>query len=124
MDEILKGRLRRKLAGKMNEMEVLVKKEKEASYNQRNKDLFTFYTLTLIKQEELKRRHRRNLVFVGLVSMTSALILLREVEVITDSFLGLILNLSIPLLYNLFYSYLVCLLFAGFVVLYKRKSLF
>mgnify|MGYP000032321952 FL=1 len=108
----------------MNEMEVLVKKEKEASYNQRNKDLFTFYTLTLIKQEELKRRHRRNLVFVGLVSMTSALILLREVEVITDSFLGLILNLSIPLLYNLFYSCLVCLLFAGFVVLYKRKSLF
>lgn len=108
----------------MNDIEMLVQKEKDTSYNQRNKDLFTFYTLTLIKQEELKRRHRRNLVFVGLVSMTSALILLGEVEAITDSFLGLILNLSIPLLYNLFYSYLVCLLFAGFVVLYKRKSLF
>ena len=108
----------------MNEMEVLVKKEKEASYNQRNKDLFTFYTLTLINQEGLKRRHKRNLIFVGLVSMIPALILLPEVEAITDSLLGTILNLSMPLLYNLSYSYLVCLLFAGFVVLYKRKSLF
>ena len=108
----------------MNEMEVLVKKEKEASYNQRNKDLFTFYTLTLINQEGLKRRHKRNIIFVGLVSMIPALILLPEVEAIIDSLLGTILNLSMPLLYNLSYSYLVCLLFAGFVVLYKRKSLF
>ena len=108
----------------MNEMEVLVKKEKEASYNQRNKDLFTFYTLTLINQEGLKRRHKRNLIFVGLVSMIPALILLPEVEAITDSLLGTILNLSMPLLYNLSYSYLVCLLCLSFVVLYKRKSLF
>ena len=108
----------------MNEIEMLVQKEKDTSYNQRNKDLFTFYTLTLIKQEELKRRHKRNLVFVGLVSMILAFILLPEVEAITDSLLGLILNLSMPLLYNLSYSYLVCLLFAGFVVLFKRKSLF
>ena len=108
----------------MNEMEVLVQKEKDTSYNQRNKDLFTFYTLTLINQEGLKRRHKRNIVFVGLVSMIPALILLPEVEAITDSLLGTILNLSMPLLYNLSYSYLVCLLCLSFVVLYKRKSLF
>ena len=108
----------------MNEMEVLVQKEKDTSYNQRNKDLFTFYTLTLINQEGLKRRHKRNLIFVGLVSMIPALILLPEVEAITDSLLGTILSLSTPLLYNLSYSYLVCLLCLSFVVLYKRKSLF
>ena len=108
----------------MNEMEVLVQKEKDTSYNQRNKDLFTFYILTLINQEGLKRRHKRNLIFVGLVSMIPALILLPEVEAITDSLLGTILNLSMPLLYNLSYSYLVCLLCLSFVVLYKRKSLF
>ncbi len=108
----------------MNEMEVLVQKEKDTSYNQRNKDLFTFYTLTLINQEGLKRRHKRNIIFVGLVSMIPALILLPEVEAITDSLLGTILNLSMPLLYNLSYSYLVCLLCLSFVVLYKRKSLF
>jgi len=108
----------------MNEMEVLVQKEKDTSYNQRNKDLFTFYTLTLINQEGLKRRHKRNLIFVGLVSMIPALILLPEVEAIIDSLLGTILNLSMPLLYNLSYSYLVCLLCLSFVVLYKRKSLF
>jgi hypothetical protein len=108
----------------MNEMEVLVQKEKDTSYNQRNKDLFTFYILTLINQEGLKRRHKRNLIFVGLVSMIPALILLHEVEAITDSLLGTILNLSMPLLYNLSYSYLVCLLCLSFVVLYKRKSLF
>jgi len=90
----------------MNEMEVLVQKEKDTSYNQRNKDLFTFYTLTLINQEGLKRRHKRNIVFVGLVSMIPALILLPEVEAITDSLLGTILNLSMPLLYSLSYSYL------------------
>jgi len=108
----------------MNEMEVLVQKEKDTSYNQRNKDLFTFYTLTLINQEGLKRRHKRNIIFVGLVSMIPALILLPEVEAIIDSLLGTILNLSMPLLYNLSYSYLVCLLCLSFVVLYKRKSLF
>ena len=108
----------------MNEMEVLVQKEKDTSYNQRNKDLFTFYTLSLINQEGLKRRHKRNIIFVGLVSMIPALILLPEVEAITDSLLGTILNLSMPLLYNLSYSYLVCLLCLSFVVLYKRKSLF
>ncbi len=108
----------------MNEMEVLVQKEKDTSYNQRNKDLFTFYTLSLINQEGLKRRHKRNIIFVGLVSMIPALILLPEVEAIIDSLLGTILNLSMPLLYNLSYSYLVCLLCLSFVVLYKRKSLF
>ena len=91
----------------MNEIETLVHKEKDTSYNQSNKDLFTFYTLTLINQEESKRKQKNRLIFFGLISMAPALILMFNVEII-NSLLNLVLSLSIPLLYNLSYSYLVC----------------
>ena len=88
----------------MNEIETLVQKEKDTSYNQSNKDLFTFYTLTLINQEESKRKQKNRLIFFGLISMAPALILMFNVEII-NSLLNLVLSLSIPLLYNLSYSY-------------------
>ena len=108
----------------MNEIETLVQKEKDTSYNQSNKDLFTFYTLTLINQEESKRKQKNRLIFFGLISMAPALILMFNVESITNSLLNLVLNLTLPLLYNLSYSYLVCILLTGFVLLFKRKSFF
>ena len=106
----------------MNEIEVLVQKEKEISYNRSNKDLFTFYTLTLINQEESKRRQKNRLIVFGLISMAPALILMLNVESITNSLLHLVLSLSLPLLYNPSYSYLVCILLTGFVLSSKRKS--
>lgn len=107
----------------MNEIEALVQKEKDTSYNQRNKDLFTFYTLTLINQEESKRRQKNRLIVFGLISMAPALILMFNVEII-NSLLNSVLNLSIPLLYNPSYSFLVCILLTGFVLSFKRKSFF
>lgn len=107
----------------MNEIETLVNKEKDTSYNQSNKDIFTFYTLTLINQEESKRRQKNRLIVFGLISMAPALILMFNVEII-NSLLNLVLNLSIPLLYNPSYSFLVCILLTGFVLSFKRKSFF
>ncbi len=107
----------------MNEIETLVQKEKDTYYNQSNKDLFTFYTLTLINQEESKRKQKNRLIFFGLISMAPALILMFNVEII-NSLLNLVLSLSIPLLYNLSYSYLACILITGFVLLFKKKSIF
>jgi hypothetical protein len=106
----------------MNEIEVLVQKEKEVSYNRSNKDLFTFYTLTLINQEESKRRQKNRLIVFALISMAPALILMLNVESITNSLLHLVLSLSLPLLYNPTFSYLVCILLTGFVLSSKRKS--
>ena len=107
----------------MNEIETLVNKEKDTSYNQSNKDIFTFYTLTLINQEESKRRQKNRLIVFGLISMAPALILMFNVEII-NSLLNSVLNLSIPLLYNPSYSFLVSILLTGFVLSFKRKSFF
>ncbi len=108
----------------MNEIEALVQKEKDTSYNQRNKDLFTFYTLILINQEESKRRQKNRLIVFGLISIAPALILMFNIESIINSLLNLVLNLSLPLLYNPSYSYLVCILLTGFMLSFKRKSFF
>lgn len=108
----------------MNEIEALVQKEKDTSYNQRNKDLFTFYTLILINQEESKRRQKNRLIVFGLISIAPALILMFNIESIINSLLNLVLNLSLPLLYNPSYSYLVCILLTGFMFSIKRKSFF
>ncbi|HIE48854.1 MAG TPA: hypothetical protein EYF97_01095 [Gammaproteobacteria bacterium] len=108
----------------MNEIEVLVQKEKEASYNQSNKDLFTFYTLTLINQEESQGRLKNKLISFLLISMVPGLVVMLNVENITNFVLNLVLNLSLPLLYNTSYSFLVCIFISGFVLLFKRKSFF
>jgi hypothetical protein len=40
----------------MNVFESIVKQEKQTSYAQRNKELFGFYTLTLIAQEQAAKK--------------------------------------------------------------------
>ena len=40
----------------MNQLETIIEKEKETSYSQRNKELFSFYTLTLINQDQASRK--------------------------------------------------------------------
>ena len=45
----------------MNPFEIIMQKEKDRSYTQRNKDLLSFYILTLIEQEQAFRKFRRDL---------------------------------------------------------------
>jgi hypothetical protein len=60
----------------MNLFEIIVQKEKDLSYSQRNKDLLSYYILTLIEQEQAYRKLKRELgVFlaISLVSIASLL---------------------------------------------------
>jgi len=59
----------------MNQLETIIEKEKETSYSQRNKELFSFYTLTLINQEQASRKLKRKLL-VSLLLITSGIFLL------------------------------------------------
>ena len=59
----------------MNQLETIIEKEKETSYSQRNKELFSFYTLTLINQEQASRKLKRKLL-VSLLLITGGIFLL------------------------------------------------
>ena len=59
----------------MNQLETIIEKEKETSYSQRNKELFSFYTLTLINQEQASKKLKRKL-WVSLLLITGGIFLL------------------------------------------------
>ena len=75
----------------MNQLEAIIEKEKETSYSQRNKELFSFYTLTLINQEQASRKLKRKL-WVSLLLITGGLFLL--LSPISEMMNYFILNLS------------------------------
>ena len=75
----------------MNQLETIIEKEKETSYSQRNKELFSFYTLTLINQEQASRKLKRKL-WVSLLLITAGLFLL--LSPISEMMNYFILNLS------------------------------
>ena len=43
----------------MNSIKSIIEQEKAVTYDQRNKQLFSFYTLTLIAQEQASRRLKK-----------------------------------------------------------------
>ena len=45
----------------MRSIEDIIAQEKDVQYQQRNKELFSYYTLTLINQDQAARRLRRRL---------------------------------------------------------------
>ena len=75
----------------MNQLEAIIEKEKETSYSQRNKELFSFYTLTLINQEQASRKVKRKL-WIWLLLITAGLFLL--LSPISEMMNYLILNLK------------------------------
>ena len=75
----------------MNQLETILEKEKETSYPQRNKELFSFYTLTLINQEQASRKLKRKL-WISLLLITAGLFLL--LSPISEMMNYFILNLS------------------------------
>ncbi len=75
----------------MNQLETILEKEKETSYPQRNKELFSFYILTLINQEQASRKLKRKL-WISLLLITAGLFLL--LSPISEMMNYFILNLS------------------------------
>ena len=106
----------------MNQLEAIIEKEKETSYSQRNKELFSFYTLTLINQEQASRKLKRKL-WVSLLLITGGLfLLLSPISKIMNYF---ILNLNSSSTVDIFKMAVVIygLLFVLIVLLKKRIAI-
>ena len=106
----------------MNQLETIIEKEKETSYSQRNKELFSFYTLTLINQEQASRKLKRKLL-VSLLLITGGIFLL--LSPINEMMNYFILNLNSPSTVDIFKMAAVSygLLFVLIVFLKKRISI-
>jgi len=106
----------------MNQLEAIIEKEKETSYSQRNKELFSFYTLTLINQEQASRKLKRKLL-VSLLLITGGIFLL--LSPINEMMNYFILNLNSPSTVDIFKMAAVSygFLFVLIVFLKKRISI-
>ena len=106
----------------MNQLETIIEKEKETSYSQRNKELFSFYTLTLINQEQASRKLKRKLL-VSLLLITGGIFLL--LSPINEMMNYFILNLNSPSTVDIFKMAAVSygFLFVLIVFLKKRISI-
>ena len=106
----------------MNQLETIIEKEKETSYSQRNKELFSFYTLTLINQEQASRKLKRKLL-VSLLLITGGIFLL--LSPINEMMNYFILILSNPSTVEIFKMAAVSygFLFVLIVFLKKRISI-
>ena len=75
----------------MNQLEAILEKEKRTSYPQRKKELFRFYIIILINQEQASRKFKRKL-WIWLLLITAGLFLL--LSPISAMMNNLILNLK------------------------------
>lgn len=78
----------------MNQLETTIEKEKETSYSQRNKELFSFYTLTLINQEQASRKLKRKLLVSLLLITASIFLLLSPISEMMNYFILILSNPS------------------------------
>jgi len=106
----------------MNQLETILEKEKGTSYPQRNKELFSFYILTLINQEQASRKLKRKL-WVSLLLITGGIFLL--LSPINEMMNYFILNLNSPSTVDIFKMAAVSygFLFVMIVFLKKRISI-
>ena len=106
----------------MNQLETILEKEKGTSYPQRNKELFSFYILTLINQEQASRKLKRKLL-VSLLLITGGIFLL--LSPINEMMNYFILILSNPSTVDIFKMAAVSygFLFVLIVFLKKRISI-
>ena len=106
----------------MNQIERIVQQEKSQPYKQRNRDLFTYYVLSLINQEQSKQKTRRISILLGLASILPILILLPNLESIFFGLVGSVLHIVIPVLYNLTYASITVFLSIFFLLAFVFKK--
>ena len=78
----------------MNQLETTIEKEKETSYSQRNKELFSFYTLTLINQEQASSKLKRKLLVSLLLITAGIFLLLSPISEMMNYFILILTNPS------------------------------
>ena len=115
----------------MSSFEEIINREKSASYIQRDKELFSFYTLTLIAQEQATRKTKRQLLVFSLLLTACLLVFFAPINQITgDLIADLSANLSADLsaidIVDIFKMALISYGFLGvlFVLFKSRLNLF
>ena len=99
----------------MNRLEAVIEKEKEISYSQRDKDLFSSHILILIHQEQESKKFKRKLCL--------ALFLVSQINEIANDFtVGLSDAITGDILTTVVFSY--GLLFALLALLKKPDFIF
>lgn len=79
----------------MNLFESIVEKEKKTTYTHKNKDLLSFYVLTLVAQQQAAVKLKRNLVILLMLSLIGLALLLSPLTAGLHSMMTNLASLSL-----------------------------
>ena len=106
----------------MNSIESIIEQEKGVSYTQRNKQLFSFYTLTLIAQEQASRRLKKRAGISLLLIIAFLLLFLAPISSLIEGFVASLSTLDIIDIFKIgALNYGLLFVFYKF---FKKRSIF
>ena len=106
----------------MNSIESIIEQEKAVTYDQRNKQLFSFYTLTLIAQEQASRRLKKRAGISLLLIVAFILLFLAPISSLIEGFVASLSTLDIIDIFKIgALNYGLVFIFYQFL---KKRSIF
>ena len=106
----------------MNSIESIIEQEKAVTYDQRNKQLFSFYTLTLIAQEQASRRLKKRAGISLFLIVAFLLLFLAPISSLIEGFVASLSTLDIIDIFKLaLLNYGLVFIFYKFL---KKRSIF
>jgi len=106
----------------MNSIESIIEQEKAVTYDQRNKQLFSFYTLTLIAQEQASRRLQKRAGISLLLIIAFLLLFLAPISSLIEGFVASLSTLDIIDIFKIgALNYGLLFVFYKF---FKKRSIF
>jgi hypothetical protein len=106
----------------MNSIESIIEQEKGVSYTQRNKQLFSFYTLTLIAQEQASRRLKKRAGISLLLIVAFLLLFLAPISSLIEGFIASLSTIDIIGIFKIgALNYGLVFIFYKFL---KKRSIF
>ena len=106
----------------MNSIESIIEQEKGVSYTQRNKQLFSFYTLTLIAQEQASRRLIKRAGISLLLIIAFLLLFLAPISSLVEDFVASLSTIDIIDIFKIgALNYGLLFVFYKF---FKKRSIF
>jgi len=106
----------------MNSIESIIEQEKGVSYTQRNKQLFSFYTLTLIAQEQASTRLKKRAGISLLLIIAFLLLFLAPISLLVEDFVASLSTIDIIDIFKIgALNYGLLFVFYKF---FKKRSIF
>ena len=106
----------------MNSIESIIEQENGVSYTQRNKQLFSFYTLTLIAQEQASRRLKKRAGISLLLIVAFLLLFLAPISSLIEGFIASLSTIDIIGIFKIgALNYGLVFIFYKFL---KKRSIF